>query len=148
MANKWAPEIEKITDQFKIEFGTLSSEKLNWKPDAGKWSIAQNIDHIITVNETYFPLIASIRKGAYQLPWIAKIKPIVRFFGNFILKAVQPDRKKKVKTFKIWEPSTCDFPADIMQKFEGHQAKLKEVIEDSEDLIASNTIISSPANKI
>ncbi len=143
----WSEQIEQNTQNFVETFGKLTAEQLNWKPNAQTWSIAQNIDHLIVINSTYFPVIESIRKGTYKTPFLAKLGFVVSFFGKMILKAVQPDRKKKMKTFPIWEPSKSEIPIGILDRFKDHQSELKKLIENSKDLVEKGTIISSPANK-
>lgn len=143
----WSVQIEKNTQNFVEAFGDLSIEQLNWKPGSGMWSIAQNIDHLIVINESYFPVIDSLQKGTYKTPFMGKFGFLVSFFGKSILKAVQPDRKKKMKTFSIWEPEKSEIPIGILDRFKTHQSELKTRIENSKDLVERGTIISSPANK-
>ena len=143
----WTKQIDEITNSFYYEFGELTVEQLNWKPTEHVWSIAQNIEHLIVLNETYYPTIKSIRGGYYKISFLAKSSFIVNFLGKIVLKAVQPHRRKKMKTFPIWEPSRSEITADILERFANHQSELKELIKNSEDLLAMETIISSPANK-
>ena len=42
------------TVSFNDKFGHLGEKELNWKPNARTWSIAQNIDHLMVVNENLF----------------------------------------------------------------------------------------------
>ena len=146
-AEKWTRKIDEITSAFKKEFGHLSVKRLNWKPNAQTWSIAQNMDHLIVINESYRPILKQVRENKHKLPWIAKLDFIVNFLGKTLLKAVHPDRRRKTKTFSIWEPSATDLGADIIDKFEKHQTELKKLIEASMDLVEKGTIISSPANR-
>jgi hypothetical protein len=143
----WTSALDKITNQSQTEFGTLTNEQLTWKPNSSTWSIAQNLDHLIVVNETYYPVLASLKKGRYQTPFIAKIGFIVSFLGKTVLKAVQPDRQKKMKTFPIWEPSTSQEHNDILKRFEIHQNELKQKIEEAQEFIEQDVVISSPANR-
>jgi len=143
----WNDEINVITNDFVSRFGKLSLEELNWKPNPQSWSIAQNIDHLIKVNETYYPAVTAIRNGNYKLPFIAKFSFITRFFGKFILKAVEPERKKRVKTFSIWRPQVDNINAEIVNKFVIHQQELKKFFNDCRDLIEKETVIASPANR-
>ena len=145
--NHWTDQIDATTAAFIEAFRTLSVEELNWKPDAQTWSVAQNIHHLIVINQTYYPIIKSVRAGTYQLPWIGKINFMVSFFGNTILKSVSPDRKRKMKTFPLWEPSQSQIDEDVLHQFDKHQNGLKELIRSSTDLLEANTLISSPANK-
>ena len=145
--NRWALQIDRITGDFINSFSVLSEEDLNWKPSPAVWSIAENIDHLITLNKTYFPILNDLNKGNYKLPFIARFGFVVSFFGNMILKSVQPDRKKKIKTFAIWEPSKSSYKKSILSRFEKHQSRLKQEILEVEDRIKENAVISSPANK-
>ncbi|MDN5211244.1 DinB family protein [Fulvivirgaceae bacterium BMA12] len=143
----WISQIDQTTDAFQKHFGALSVEELNWKPNPETWSIAQNIDHLIVINSTYFPVISNLKSGNYKLPFMAKFGFMVSFFGKTILNASKPDRKKKMKTFPIWEPAKSYISPDILARFSKHQSELKQAIEASEDLIKIGSIISSPANK-
>lgn len=51
----WIKEIDKITHDFKEISERLTDAQLNWKVHKQTWSIAQNMDHLIVVNESYFP---------------------------------------------------------------------------------------------
>ncbi|GAA4315803.1 hypothetical protein GCM10023115_26340 [Pontixanthobacter gangjinensis] len=145
--NRWDEEIDKITGRFLNSFSILSKKELNWKPAPEVWSIAQNMDHLINLNETYFPVFADLKSGTTNLPFIAKIGLAVNFFGKMILKSVQPENRKKMKTFSIWEPGHSDFDKGILDRFEEHQNRLKQEISEIADKTRENVVISSPANK-
>ena len=145
--NDWINQIDKTTAEFQQFFGELSSEELNWKPNPTTWSIAQNIDHLIVINKTYFPILADLKSGKYQLPFLGKFGFIVSYLGKLILKAVEPSRKKKTKTFSIWEPSESNISDDILAQFSNHQKELKREILAAKDLVKQGAVISSPANK-
>lgn len=141
-------QIDQITIAFTDTFGDLTEEELNWRPDNHSWSIAQNIAHLIIINKSYFSLIKSVQEGNYRMPWLGKFNVVTSFFGNTMLKAVQPDRERKVKTFTIWEPETSKISGDILQRFVKHQEELKQTIVMCQPLIHEGAVISSPASKI
>jgi len=145
--DKWTIKIDEITKDFQETFGMLTIDQLNRKPNEQTWSIAQNIDHLIVINESYKPVIASIRQGTYQLPFIARIRFMVNFLGKMVLGAVTPDRRKKMKTFPIWEPTKGQLKLDILDRFVKHQIELKAMIIGCKDLLENGAVISSPANK-
>lgn len=140
-------QIDKITEHFIANFGLLSAEQLYWKPNPHTWSIAQNIDHLIVVNESYYPVLSSLKEGTYKTPFIAKFGFMVSFLGKTVLNGVNPDRKKKMKTFPVWEPANSQIKADILQRFASHQNQLKKQIEASGAFVEMGAIISSPANR-
>ena len=141
-------EIDNITNSVKVEFQDLHSDQLNWKPNANSWSIGQVIDHLIVINNTYYPILKQLKEGTYKLIWLGKIDFIVRFFGDLILGSVNPDRRKKMKTLPIWEPPKSNVDANIISKFADQQALLKENIQSCTALIDQGVVISSPANRI
>lgn len=140
-------QIEKISLKFTRSFGELSIDHLNWKPDSTSWSIAQIIQHLITVNESYFPVFDNLKKGDQKLPLIARFGFVVSFLGNMILKSVQPENSKKMRTFLVWQPGKSKLPPEILNNFLNSQSRFKEYLRESNDLIYQNTVISSPANK-
>ena len=142
----WLKQIDQNTTDFQERFGALSSEALNWKPNPEAWSIAQNLDHLIVINESYFPIFAQRRAGTYRTPWHAKLGFIVNFLGKMILQAVGTDRQKKIKTFPIWEPASSVISEDILERFVAHQQRLKEEFQACTPLLGKGAVISSPAN--
>jgi hypothetical protein len=143
----WLAEIDEISNAFLLKFKGLTEEELNWKPNPNSWSIAQHIEHLIVINQTYFPVLAELKSGQYQLPFMGRFRFLVNFFGATVLNAVKPEQKKKIKTFPIWEPSSSNISGDILERFIEHQNELKAQITTSGDLIKNGAIISSPANK-
>jgi hypothetical protein len=107
-------------------FGPLSPEQLNWKRQAGQWSVAQCFEHLIKINAAYFPQLRRIEDGAYAPSWRDHAPWLGRFFGSMILRAVQPASQRKFKAAKHVEPSTSAIDGDIIARFIAHQ---REVIQ-------------------
>ena len=144
----FSKEVDEITADFLQSFGRLTAHQLNWKPNTETWSIGQNIDHLMVINETYAPILQQLQTGDYRLPWHARFDFLVNFLGKTVLKAVEPARKKKMKTFPLWEPRQSSIPADILDQFQKHQEKLKLRIQSCAGLMTRGAVISSPANRI
>ena len=140
--------IDYNTELIHREFGSLDSETFNTRPDAGSWSVAQCIDHLYTVNATYLDVLEELYQGTYKVPFLGKIGFVVNFFGKMILNSVKPDRKKKIRTFGVWEPEQSTLSPELVIQFGEQQEELKKLIAASEDLIARRQVISSPANRV
>jgi hypothetical protein len=138
--------LDELTLKFSREFGELSEREIHWKPDPETWSIAQNIEHLILINQSYFPMIDKLRNKNHKKPFTANFSFLVNFFGRTILKSVQPSTSRKTKTFSIWKPAENSMSKNVVFRFMKHQEKLKQKIIQSEDLLKQNAIISSPAN--
>ena len=145
--NKWLQRIDLQTERVNSLFGKMSHAELCKKPDEKQWSIAENLQHLIVINNSYFPVIETIRAGKQKLGFLSGFAFIRNFFGKMILAAVQPDRKKKMKTFPLWEPAQYSSNENLIETFVKHQESLKKLISDAEDLLLKNAVIASPANK-
>ncbi len=143
----WENIIKATTSSFKEEFDGLSLTQLNWKPEGNAWSVAQHIDHLIIINRSYFPTVKALKTGGFKPPFIGKFGFLVNFMGKELLKSVQPDKKKKIKTFPIWEPDKTAIAGDILDRFILHQNELSNMIRDAKQELPLDTVISSPANK-
>lgn len=144
--NQWKKEIDEISEKFRSSFGNLTEAELNWKADAQTWSIAQNIDHLMLINKSYYPIIQKALQKKLDLPWFAKLSFVHKSVGRMILMASQPDRKKKLSTMPVWMPATGNLSADIVEQFVKHQDEFKQVMEGCRSLLMNNTLIHSPAN--
>ncbi len=143
--SNWINTIDKNTTAFIEHFGNLTNQELNWKPNPETWSIAQNINHLIRVSKSYFPLLEKLR--AEKKEKRSNISEQVKATGEFLLQSVQPNREQKIKTFAIWEPSLKDIKNDMLSEFSNHQVQLKMEIENSSELIENEVVIASPANQ-
>ena len=85
----WTQEIDKITLDAEMQFSELSSEQINWKPNSQTWSIAQNLEHLIVVNETYYPVLSALKNGTYKKPFLANFGFIVSYFVVFCSNSVE-----------------------------------------------------------
>src|SRR5262245_49086065 len=90
-------ETEAIAADARTLFGHLNPEQLNWKPAADSWSVAQCLDHLITANLGYDPVVDRILKGEYRKTFLHRMPLLPAFFGKMLVKAVSPDARRKLK---------------------------------------------------
>ncbi|MBO6517629.1 MAG: DinB family protein [Bacteroidia bacterium] len=140
-------EIGQVTRDFESYFGELTSHQMNFKPSSDSWSIAQNIDHLMAVNRSYYDTIDGMLDGSFTPPFHGRIGFVVNFLGKSILRSVEPSRKRKIKTFPVWEPTLSDFGPAILDDFKREQDMLIEHLRKSEGLLKQGAVISSPANR-
>ncbi len=144
---KWTSQIDEITDLYKEAFGAMSNQALNKKPSQEEWSIAQNLDHLITINKSYYSIPDKIRANNYKLPRVATWSFFAKTVGNMILGSVERSRKRKTKTFPVWEPSADEEIPNIYREFLAEQEQLKAWIRSIDDLLEKDVVIGSPANQ-
>lgn len=138
--------LDENTASVMKHFAELSDDVLNRSPNTGVWSIAQNLEHLIILNESYFPQFEQLKTGNLRLPFISRFDFLVKKLGEWILSSVQPDRKKKIKTFRLWEPNH-NHKSGIIDRFSAHQEDLKAHFLALESKAGTKAVICSPANK-
>ena len=138
-------ELRKTAEDAKEAFGSLNAEQLNWKPDAKSWSVAQCFDHLITTHSLYFPLFEKLAAGEPKMSFWENFSPLSGFFGRFLIKGLDPENQKKMKTTSKAFPSSSEIGGDIIERFYAHQ---DEMIEHLKRLPAEidpvNFVITSP----
>lgn len=142
-------ELTNISRDVKKLLGSLTAEQLNWKPSPNAWCIGQILEHIIIVNGSYFPIFKEIQNKTYTVPIYAKLKALASFNGKMVLKSVDPEEKRKTKTFPLWKPKQVVYKTTIISEFLRHQENL--ISEIGKTLSACNqhhVIILSPGNRL
>ncbi|GAB3663938.1 hypothetical protein GCM10028791_39480 [Echinicola sediminis] len=147
----WKDTIDQSTQAFISTFGQLTEDQLHAKPNATTWSIAENIQHLIVINQSYFPIFQQLVDGKYEKPFMGNISFLTKALGNMILKSVSPENPKKLKTIPIWSPNKyqpLQKENGLLSAFEAHQILLKEWIDKLMPFLEKNQIIHSPANRL
>lgn len=138
-------DLRAVSVEVKAAFAGLSTEQLNWKPDAKSWSVAQCLDHLIKIDGLYFPLFAKLSKGVVPNTFWEKYSPLSGFFGSYLIKVLSPDYARKVKTSKKAYPWSSEIDANIVERFEKHNEELVGHLQSlPEGLDLKRTIIASP----
>ena len=143
----WLQEVDEISAAVQHLFAGVADEMLNRQPAPGRWSVAQNLHHLVIFNESYFPILRQVNGGTYVPPFAAKLPLLPKYLGQTLLRGVQPDARRRMKTFPRWEPQGPEFHRDAMSRFLSHQDLLKQIMRESADTINRGTIIESPLSR-
>lgn len=144
----WEEELKNCSKAVADICENLDDKFFRTSPIPGQWSVAENIIHLNKINSSYFPIFKQLEEGDLKNSFVAKIKFIPKFFGSMLLKSVDRNRTKKVKTFPIWQPiSGNKEKAVVLKEFEDTQQELAAYIDRLKDAIDKQAIIYSPANK-
>jgi hypothetical protein len=122
---------------------TLTAEQLNWKPDENSWSVGQCIDHIINTDRPYFDRIKHAFSKAEKFAESYEYK--AAFPGTFLIKAMLPESKMKVKAQKVFLPSMSNVSRDIFGRYEKQQQEMLNVLDEAQNYNINKLKVSSPA---
>jgi len=136
---------DNIAAEAQQTFGDLTVQQLNWKPNAESWGIGQCFDHLMTANESYFPIIEQIIKGEKPRTLWESLPVLPTFFGWMLIKYLSPESTKKLKAPDVFKPSSSDIDPNIINNFVRQQNQLTFLMKQTAGLDLRRTKITSPA---
>ena len=145
--NEITSELEKIAENTRKTFGSLSAEQINWKPSETGWSIGQCFEHLIKTNELFYGKLDEIADGKQKNSFLENYSPLSGIFANLLIGSLKKDsRKFKAPSPKIVPPSEID--ANIIEIFAAHQSELISKIKQIEAADWNKIKITSPFMKL
>jgi hypothetical protein len=141
-------ELQEVASDAVKVFGGLSAAQLNWKPSAGQWSVGQCFDHLIVTNRCFFPDIEKVAAGTYESSLWGRVSPLSGFFGRFILKALDPEKGRKTKAPRVFEPARSDVAADVIRQFAAHQGELSARMRATAGADLRGLKVTSPVSAV
>lgn len=147
LKEKFISDTESLLKDFN-KFKSLSKDQINWKPDDKSWSIAECIDHLLVTNKLYLDELEK-QFSAKQIKTDCSITEVKhKLLSEFIIRSVNPDNVKKVKTFTVFMPSASNYSNEVFLKFFDQQKELINLISSFNNLNLNKYIMSSPAAKL
>jgi hypothetical protein len=137
-------EAEAIAGDAKTLFGHLNPQQLNWKPAADSWSVAQCLDHLISINGEYYPVFDRILKGEYKKTFLHGLPFLPALFGRVLIKAVSPGSQRKLKAPGAARPSSSSIDPQIVDRFIAHQRDTLAKMKSLEGKGPAGIIVTSP----
>ena len=128
-------------------FTSLSEPQLNWKPEAGIWSVEECINHLVATNELYYKKMSELVISR-DTSNIRNFDYAQSLLGKLLAKAVDPQNVKKVKTFKVFNPGKSSFQRAISEEYNTVSRKIMELVRRFEGVNLKKVKFSSPVNKL
>ncbi|OWY21266.1 DinB family protein [Sphingobacteriales bacterium UPWRP_1] len=138
--------LQEVSSESEQLFGGLTASVLNWKPAPDKWSIAQCLHHLMVTNMSYYPEFDRILQGSAFTNFWGKIPFLPSFFGQMLLKSVDPASARPLKTTPVFTPSSSDLPATIVADFINQQQQTINYYNKLLQVAAPQSVlVTSPA---
>jgi len=137
-----------ITDETRAGFGGLTAQQLNWKPGADRWSVTQCFDHLVTTNGAYFPIFEKVLSGEKKNTFWESAPWLPALWGKMLIKAVDPESKRKLKAPKVFHPSSSAVDGAVIRRFIDQQNQVIKYMKATEYLDVEKIIISSPVTNL
>jgi hypothetical protein len=141
-------ELQAVAEEASQVFGGLSPAQLNWKPSAGQWSVGQCFDHLIVTNTCFFPDMRRVAEGTYKTGLWGRVSPLSGFFGRFILKALDPEKGRKTRAPRVFEPAQSDVDAGVIARFVQHQSEVADLMRATAGADLRGLKVTSPVSAV
>ena len=126
-------------------FSTLTSQEFNWRPNRGRWSIAQCLTHLIISSKLYSDAILTA-VSTPQPVW--KVEPGPYQYGLFsrlMIKSLDPDNRRRYKAPRKFTPPLIHYSVDsVITEFESSGDRWEECLKCSNGLNLAKVKVTSP----
>lgn len=148
LISDYKKQVTEIITGVKNKFGNLSHKQLNWKPAPDKWSIGQCLQHIIQLNNAYYPVVENKIQEAEKNKLFAKKTFHPNLLGKLVISSLKPGGKKTFKTYEVFKPVGNDVSLSVVRDLEINNEKLVLFMNRSVPFDLNKIKIKSPANRL
>lgn len=128
--------------------GSLSDAQFNWQSAPDRWSIGQNLQHVVLVGRDYFaPLDAAIadakeRTAAGGRPYRQTM------IGTWLVRSQEPPVKRRVRTLRKLHPPATLKRDVVLAEFDAFHRALEQRIDDTRGIDLDAGRMRSPLLRI
>jgi len=139
MKDRWLSEIQAICRDARAAIDGLAADQANAAPQPGRWSVAQNLEHITISARPYLERI----EAGLAAPGAADVS--AGLLAKLLVKSMEPPPRLRVKTMRTMEPPTEPLDADtVLADFETVHRRLADLIREAPDGAFTRARIRSP----
>ena len=138
-------EARQLAAEVREHFGTLDAERLNLKPSAERWSIAECLEHLRITDGGYLGFAERLQRGERIAGALGRVTGLGRLFANLLLGSLTPTPVRRYKAPAPWQPSTSSTSGDAVARFLADQDRLLEAIRAARHLKSERLMVHSPA---
>jgi hypothetical protein len=122
----------------------LSEEQLSWRPQPGKWSIAENLAHLNLTTQTYVPGIQRSLQTARERGITGTGAFDLGFMGKLFVNYLEPPFKVKTKAPKAIQPILQGPAKDALPQFLRGQEAFAKLVDAAQGVDCERVVFVSP----
>lgn len=139
-----ASALEAIASDSESVFGPLDARRLNWRPDAQQWSIAQCFDHLLNANRLMLAAAEAALTGAAPRTIWQRLPLLPGVLGRALIRSQSPDGRRKYTAPLQARPSASDLAPDIVRRFVEQQREAARKVRPLDSVRGAQIIMTSP----
>ncbi len=126
----------------------LTDAQWTWRPDPGRWSVAQCFEHLCIVGSLLVPKLDEAIQRGRERKLLATGPSSYSWPGRMFVDSLQPNAPMKIRTVKLYQPTGLLTKSDCLGRFADVQDRLVNSVRSAEGLDLVRIKVASPANRL
>lgn len=140
-------DIEEINAGAAALCENLSEEELGWRPQPGRWSVAEHLAHLETTTHTFLPTVDAALERARRENLIGKGPFRLSLLDRFYIWYVQPPVRIRLPTPPPLHPQQSGPATEALPHFLDAQRLMVQRLDQAEGFDLARVRITSPLAK-
>lgn len=126
----------------------LAASRFNWRPELGRWSIAECLAHLCTANRHYLHPIDEAIEKARARGWTGEGPFRYGFLSNAMVRGMEPPVTHRTRAPRAFRPPPEFAPESVLPSFLAVQDELARRIENARGLDLRRARVVSPITRL
>jgi len=141
-------QIEAVQRDAQALVAGLSDAPFNWRPEPGRWSVAQCLDHLNVATAKTLPAFDRAIRDARSRRLVAPGPFRYGWFANWMVRSMEPPVKRRMRTVKIFTPAPEGSVAEVVPEFLRVCDQLAERVRRADGLDLTRARVVSPVTRL
>jgi hypothetical protein len=141
-------QIAQIREQAATLLRGVSDAQYNWRPEPGRWSMAQCVSHIVITDEIYVPVLENCIADARKKGLVGDGPFHHGAIGNWFVRSMDAPAKKRFKNPKMITPPPEQPLAKGLADFNAVHDRLLAVVHQASGVDLGRAKFRSPFLKV
>jgi len=146
------PDLQAVIEQIDAadvagdRLGTgLTDEQFHWQPDAGRrWSVAQCLEHLGTINILYSSAIAQGIAEAQAKGWARRGPAVPGFWGRRFVQSLEPPVRMRSRAPGTVRPGSQLSRPEIIRRYHEAHDRVRQLVRDASAIDANRATFPNP----
>jgi hypothetical protein len=141
-------QIAQIKDQAATLLRGVSDAQYNWRPEPGRWSMAQCVSHVVITDDIYVPVLENCVADARKKGLVGDGPFHHGALGNWFVRSMDAPARKRFKNPKMITPPPEQPLAKGLADFNAVHDRLLQVVYQANGVDLGRAKFRSPFLKV
>jgi hypothetical protein len=144
---RYLAAVEAVKSDARVLVAGLSPEQFNWRPEPGRWSIGECLDHLNTI-EKVFPAVDRAMDDADHRGLTSPGPFRYGWWSRLVVRSMEPPPLFRMRTFSMLLPASTPLdPARVRQAFLDLRDQFSRRLRRADGLDLRRAIVQSPVSR-